>query len=82
MSYEFKTSGVCPKVINFDLNDGIITKVEFVGGCNGNLKALGELVKGMEATEAIKRLQGITCGVRPTSCADQFTKALQKYIKN
>ena len=73
----YTTKGTCSRFIDFDLEDGIIKNVVFTGGCNGNLKGIGSLVEGMSAEEAIKRLSGITCGFKTTSCPDQLAKALE-----
>lgn len=73
----YTTKGTCSRFIDFDLEDGIVRNVVFTGGCNGNLKGIGALVEGMDANEAIKRLTGITCGFKPTSCPDQLAKALE-----
>ena len=74
--YEYKTSGTCAKKINFELKDGKIHSVSFAGGCNGNLKAVGILVEGMEAGEVVKKLKGLQCGIKKTSCADQLAAAV------
>ena len=72
---------VCSRKISFDLDDDkAIHNLSFVGGCNGNLKAISKLVEGMEATKVIELLEGNTCGGRPTSCADQLTKALKERL--
>lgn len=76
----YKTSGTCSQLINFDLVDGTVSNVSFVGGCNGNLQGIGKLVEGMKAEDVINRLKGIKCGMRPTSCPDQFAKALEEAI--
>ena len=73
----YTTQGTCSRFIDFDLEDGIVKNVVFTGGCNGNLKGIGSLVEGMEATEAIKRLTGIKCGFKSTSCPDQLATALE-----
>lgn len=75
---DYKPVGVCSKLIHVDVENDIIQNVEFLGGCNGNLKGIGQLVKGMKVDEAISRLQGITCGNRPTSCPDQLAYALKE----
>lgn len=81
MEYEYNTSGTCSVKIFFELDDEKkIHNVRFVGGCNGNLKAISKLVEGHEASEIINLLEGNTCGRRPTSCADQFAKALKERI--
>ena len=70
MKYEYMTSGVCSKKIDFELDDNNkIHNVSFTGGCNGNLKAISKLVEGMDKDQVIKILEGNTCGPRPTSCA-------------
>ena len=76
----YKTSGTCSQLINFDLVDGTVNNVSFIGGCNGNLQGIGKLVEGMKAEEVIDRLKGIKCGMRPTSCPDQLAKALEAAI--
>ena len=73
----YTTQGTCSRFIDFDLEDGIIKNVVFTGGCNGNLKGIGSLVEGMNAEESIKRLTGIRCGFKATSCPDQLAKALE-----
>ena len=78
MRYSYQTTGTCSREISFDINDGIVTNVEFVGGCNGNLKTIASLVEGYDVDEIIDRCQGITCGTRPTSCGDQFARALKE----
>lgn len=74
---KYATQGTCSRFIDFDLEDGIVKNVVFTGGCNGNLKGISALVEGLSAEEAIKRLTGITCGFKPTSCPDQLAKALE-----
>lgn len=78
MEYKYKTNGVCSREITFDINDGIVTNVKFLGGCNGNLKAIAKLVEGMPADKIAEILEGNTCGFKGTSCADQLAKAVQK----
>ena len=81
MRYTYKTQGVCSVEISFDINDNVITNIEFVGGCNGNLKAISKLVEGMNASEMIKILKGNTCGFRSTSCADQLAIAVSNALE-
>lgn len=76
----YKTTGVCSKLINVEVEDNIVTSVEFVGGCNGNTQGVAALVEGMDVHEAIRRLEGIHCGPRPTSCPDQLSRALRQAI--
>ena len=78
---EFITSGVCARKINFDIVDGKVKNVSFLGGCNGNLKAISKLVDGMEATKVIEILKGNTCGYKSTSCADQLAIAIEEALK-
>lgn len=78
MQYEYKTSGTCSRVIHFNIEDGKISQVSFDGGCHGNLQGISALVEGMDAAEAIKRLKGIKCGMKPTSCPDQLAHALEQ----
>ena len=80
MEYSYKTKDVCASRINFELDDGIIKNVQFVGGCNGNLRAISKLIEGMEAEKVINLLAGNTCGFKKTSCADQLTIALKKAL--
>lgn len=75
----FKTRGTCSRAINFKVEEGKITDVDFVSGCPGNLIGIKELVKGQEIDDVITRLEGITCGAKDTSCPDQLAKALQEY---
>jgi uncharacterized protein (TIGR03905 family) len=77
MHYRYKTKNVCSSEINFDLEDNIVRNVAFTGGCNGNLKAIGKLVEGMDADKVVELLQGNTCGYNDTSCADQLTLAIR-----
>ena len=75
----YKTSGTCSRMIEIDIEDGIIKKVEYIGGCSGNTQGVAALVRGMSVDEAISRLDGIHCGPRPTSCPDQLANALKQY---
>ena len=77
MHYQYKTEKVCSSEISFDLEDNKLHNVAFTGGCNGNLKAIGKLVEGMDADQVVALLAGNTCGRSSTSCADQLTKAIQ-----
>ena len=81
MQYEYKTKGTCSQSISFEVNDGIVSNVQYFGGCNGNLKGISSLVEGMPIDEVISRLEGTTCGMKPTSCPDQLAQAL-KMTKN
>lgn len=77
MKYKYRTQGVCAMEINFDINGDVITDVSFVGGCNGNLKAVSKLVDGMTVEQIEGKLLGNLCGMKPTSCADQLAKAVR-----
>ncbi len=80
MQYEYKTKGTCSQKIFFDIEDGIVKNVQFLGGCNGNLKGIGLLVEGMKAEDVIARLEGTKCGMKSTSCPDQLAKALKEAL--
>lgn len=75
---KFYTDGVCATEIDFEIEDGILKEVKFEGGCDGNLKAVSTLIKGMKVEDVIQKLKGITCESNPTSCVDQLTKALEQ----
>lgn len=81
MHYTYRTRGTCSQEIYFDIEDGKLKNVQFLGGCNGNLKGIGKLVEGMDVDEVISRMEGIRCGMKATSCPDQLAKAL-KAAKN
>ena len=78
MQYEYKTKGTCSQRIFFEIEDGKVKNVQFVGGCNGNLKAIAALVEGMDVQDVISRIEGVRCGMKPTSCPDQLAKALKE----
>ena len=75
----YRTKGTCSREINFEVEGDIIRSVQFVGGCAGNTMGLSKLLEGMNVDEAIRRLSGIRCGLKPTSCPDQLAKALLQY---
>lgn len=77
----YKTSGVCSRQINLTVEDGVITEAAFVGGCHGNTQGVAALVIGMTAEEAIRRLRGIKCGFKSTSCPDQLAQALEQNLQ-
>jgi len=81
MHYTFYPQGVCSTKIDLDVEEGRIHNVAYQGGCNGNLKALGALLEGMEAEEAVRRLSGICCGMNSTSCSDQLARNLKKVLE-
>ena len=78
MHYSYRTRGVCSMQIDFNINGDVITDVVFIGGCNGNLKAISKLVDGMTVEQIEGYLKGNTCGYKPTSCADQLAIAVRQ----
>ena len=83
MEYTYETEGTCSTIIRFTLKGNVVTSVKFVGGCPGNLQAIPKLVEGMTVEEIEKKLGGIDCAGRGTSCADQLAKAVRKvYNRN
>ena len=78
MRYDMPTRMVCSQMISFDLNDDVVSNISFLGGCNGNLKAISKLVDGWTVDKIEQYLKGNTCGQRPTSCADQLAQAVRK----
>lgn len=81
MHINYLTEGTCSKAISFDINEThIVSNVKFVGGCPGNTVGISQLAEGMKAEELIKRLKGIRCGVKNTSCPDQLSTALSKAL--
>lgn len=78
--FTYKTSGVCSRQINFDIVDGKLHNVSFVGGCPGNLAAIGKLVEGQDAKAIADLLKGNDCRGRGTSCADQLAKAIEEHL--
>ena len=81
MEFSYKTSGVCSREIAFEIEEGKVKNVQFFGGCNGNLKGIAALVEGMDVDEVIRRVEGVRCGMKTTSCPDQLAQAL-KAAKN
>ena len=77
MRFQYKTQNVCSQIIYFDLEDNVVSNIEFYGGCNGNLKAISKLMDGKTVEEIEETLLGISCGARPTSCTDQLAKAVR-----
>lgn len=78
MQYRYQTKGTCSREIIFEIEDNKVQNVEFIGGCNGNLKGISSLVKGMDIDDVIARLEGTTCGMKSTSCPDQLACALKE----
>lgn len=80
MHITYRPKGVCSQLMQIDVEDGRIEKVEVVGGCAGNLQGISSLLVGMKVEDAIARLEGIRCGFKTTSCPDQLAKALKNCI--
>lgn len=80
MQFEYKTKGTCSQKIFFEIEDNILKNVQFLGGCNGNLKGIASLVEGMNVQDVINRIEGIHCGMKSTSCPDQLATALKEAI--
>lgn len=80
-TYTYMTKGVCSRSMTVELEDGVIRDVRIEGGCNGNLQGISRLVVGMDAQEAIRRMRGIQCGFKPTSCPDQLATALEQALQ-
>ena len=78
MKYTYKTKGTCSIEISFDIDNDIVTNISFLGGCNGNLKAIAKLVDGWRVDDIVEKLSGNTCGRRTTSCADQLAIAVNE----
>lgn len=78
MTIEFTPQGVCSRKMIIEVENGTVTDVKVVGGCNGNLQGISSLVKGMKVEDVIKRLDGIKCGMKGTSCPDQLAQALKQ----
>ncbi|MBR2892217.1 MAG: TIGR03905 family TSCPD domain-containing protein [Clostridia bacterium] len=76
MKHTYKTKGVCAQLITFDLEDGIVSNIKFLGGCSGNTQGVATLAEGMKAEELVAKLSGIRCGFKGTSCPDQLAKAV------
>ena len=78
----YKTSGTCAREIKFEIEDGKISEIEFISGCPGNLIGIQSLVKGQTIDEVIKKLKGVPCGSKTTSCPDKLALALEDYKTN
>lgn len=78
MQFEYKTKGTCSQRIFFEVEDGKVKNIQFLGGCNGNLQGISKLAEGMDIDAVIERIEGIHCGMKPTSCPDQLAQALKE----
>jgi uncharacterized protein (TIGR03905 family) len=81
MIYEYAPHGVCSRKMIIDIDNSVVKSLKVEGGCNGNLQGISALVEGMTIDEVIKRLRGIRCGSRPTSCPDQLAEGLEKFLE-
>ncbi len=81
MHITYNTKGICAARVEFDVEDGVVKNIHFLGGCDGNHKGLAALAEGMTPEEAARRMKGITCGARKTSCPDQLALALEEFLK-
>ena len=77
MTIQYTPKGVCSRAFQIEVEEGVIRSVQVTGGCDGNLKGLSSLLKGMTVEEAVGRMEGIRCGMKPTSCPDQLAQALK-----
>ena len=80
MTHQYTPRGVCTRSITFDIQDGVVCNIRFVGGCSGNTQGICRLAEGKPADEVIRRLSGIRCGAKSTSCPDQLAQAIQKAL--
>jgi len=79
MKFDYTPKGVCSRHFTFEIEDDIIKSVSIVGGCQGNLSGISKLITGMNVNDVIEKIEGTTCGPKPTSCPDQIAKALKAY---
>ena len=79
MTIRFRPRGVCSQEMQIEVEDGVVRRMEVTGGCSGNLQGISRLVEGMPVDEVIRRLEGIRCGFKPTSCPDQLARGLKKH---
>lgn len=80
MKISYRPRGVCSRLMEIEVEDGKIVSVRVTGGCSGNLQGISRLIEGMDVDEAIKRMDGIRCGAKPTSCPDQMAHALEEAL--
>lgn len=81
MVYQFRTQGVCSQMMTVDVEDGIVRELQVVGGCDGNLKGIAQLVRGRKVEDLIELLSGISCGGKDTSCPDQLARGLAAILE-
>ncbi|MDE6898962.1 MAG: TIGR03905 family TSCPD domain-containing protein [Lawsonibacter sp.] len=80
MTIQYTPKGVCSRAFQIEVEEGVIRSVQVTGGCDGNLKGLSSLLKGMTVEDAIQRMEGIRCGMKATSCPDQLAQALKTVL--
>jgi uncharacterized protein (TIGR03905 family) len=80
MRMNYKTKGTCTRTIDLEIEDGVVKSVDFYGGCPGNTTGIKQLVTGMDAAEVVRRLRGIRCGMKDTSCPDQLAQAIESML--
>ena len=80
-TYQYRPQGVCSQLMEITVNDGILEDLQVLGGCSGNLQGISRLLVGMPVQQAIERLEGVRCGLKPTSCPDQIAEALSGYAR-
>lgn len=80
MTIHYQPQGTCSRMMNIEVEDGVVKSLEVIGGCHGNLQGVSKLVEGMPVEEVIRRLEGIKCREKPTSCPDQLAQALKQAI--
>lgn len=80
MTFKHKNKGTCSSLVQFEIESGKLHNVEFTGGCDGNLSGISALLEGMDAKEAVKRLKGLKCGFKSTSCPDQLSRAIEEAL--
>lgn len=80
MKYQYSTQGTCSYQIDLDVEDGVIKDIQFYGGCDGNLQGICSLVRGMKVEDVLPKIEGIRCGMKPTSCPDQLARALRQVM--
>ncbi len=81
MKYSYRTQGTCSQAIEFEIENGLVKNVQFHGGCNGNTQGISTLVEAMKAEDVIRKLEGIRCGFKSTSCPDQLSKAIRQALE-
>jgi len=81
MTFTHKNKGTCSTSVQFDIESGKLYNVKFTGGCNGNLQGISALLEGMDAVDAVRKLKGLRCNFKPTSCPDQLSQAIEESLE-